>query len=1295
MLVLTGNAHASAAQVKKVLSLLNGRLSEPVKQLCLITVHYIELKEGKELTEDDKAMIDKCLDYGYHLDEKAAAESPFSLTVLPRAGTTTPWSSKATEILSLCLHPSPVTRIEHGVVWKFDRVLTEAEVSLIKDIIHDRMTQVVIPHGKEVTEDMLFRHTSPKDLRTVPLNTESLKAANTNFGLALQDDEIEYIIKSWPRDPTDAELMMFAQVNSEHCRHKIFNANWTLDGAEVPNSLFAMIKNTYKCNPEGVLSAYKDNAAVLKGPVAPRFYSDSKTKEYVTSEEPIHIVCKVETHNHPTAISPFAGAATGSGGEIRDEGATGIGGKPKAGMCGFSVSHLLLPDAVQPWEDTEIGKPDKISSALQIMIDGPIGASRFNNEFGRPAINGYFRSFLQTVEGNVKGYHKPIMLAGGLGNIREQHIEKKPVSPGCHIVVLGGPAMLIGLGGGAASSMAQGSASEDVDFASVQRDNAELERRCQEVIDACWALGDDNPILCIHDVGAGGLSNAIPEVLHDSGNGGKIYLRKVPNMELGMSPMEIWCNEAQERYVIACDTAGLERFEDICKRERCIYAVVGQTTEEKKLVVVDELLNNNTVDLPMDTLFGKPPKMSKTVTTHKPNPGALVLSCTADEALQRVLSNPTVASKNFLITIGDRSVTGLVARDQMVGRWQVPVSDVSVTASSYDSHYGEAMSNGERTPVAVIDGPSSAGLAVGEAITNILAADVQTLKDVRFSANWMVNSGSNEEDYSLYRTVEKIGMDLAPKLGIAIPVGKDSMSMKSIWKDEHGDKKVAAPLSVVITAFAPVKDVRNTVTPDLKHMSCDTVIMMVDLAQGAKRLGGSILAQCYKTMGTECPDMTSPEAVVSFANAMAKLREGKLLLAYHDRSDGGLAATLTEMCIAGHLGVDVNLGEATDDEDVLKLLFNEELGVALQVRASDADKVKEILVAAGLDAAHVTVLGKVTTAQRVIIRTSQGVAIDRSRVELHRTWAETSYRMQAMRDNAECAKQEYDTILDEEDPGLTCKLTFDIPKPMPAVDGAPKVAILREQGVNGHIEMAWAFRCAGFKVQDVHMSDVLSGAVTLDSFRGVACCGGFSYGDTLGAGRGWASTIKGNKQALSEFKTFFHRPDTFALGICNGCQMLGNLWDLVPGATSWPKFTYNTSTQFEARVCLVKVQNSKSVFFNSMEESVIPVAVSHGEGRAEFRSEEDQKACAVALRYVDTRGSPTMTFPYNPNGSPEGIAGVTSEDGRVTALMPHPERVARTFSNSWSPCHEPESADLWGDYSPWLQMFVNARRWCN
>eukprot|EP01064_Diplonema_japonicum_P025979 TRINITY_DN37407_c0_g1_i1.p1 TRINITY_DN37407_c0_g1~~TRINITY_DN37407_c0_g1_i1.p1 ORF type:complete len:1297 (+),score=378.53 TRINITY_DN37407_c0_g1_i1:44-3934(+) len=1296
MLVLRGNAHASEAQVKKVLSLLNSRLSEPVKQLCLVTMHYIELKEGSELSDEARAMVDKCLEYGYHLDEKLAGASPYSLTVLPRSGTTTPWSSKATEILALCLHPSPVSRIEHGVAWKFDRKLTDEEVALIKDIIHDRMTQTILPDGSEATHEMLFSHSSPKELRTVPLNLESLNEANRNFGLALQADEIEYIIKSWPRDPTDAELMMFAQVNSEHCRHKIFNASWTLDGEEMPRSLFQMIKNTHANAPEGVLSAYKDNAAVLKGHTAQRFFSDANTHEYKAVEEPVHIVCKVETHNHPTAISPFAGAATGSGGEIRDEGATGIGGKPKAGMCGFSVSHLLIPEAEQPWEDKEIGKPKKIASALQIMLDAPIGASRFNNEFGRPAVNGYFRSFLQTVKnGDVKGYHKPIMLAGGLGNIRDNHIEKKPVGPGCHVVVLGGPAMLIGLGGGAASSMAQGSAAEDVDFASVQRDNAELERRCQEVIDACWALGDENPILCIHDVGAGGLSNAIPEVLHDSGNGGVIHLRKVPSTEMGMSPMEIWCNEAQERYVIACNSEGLARIEAICKRERCIYGVVGQTTEEQRLVVVDELLKNNTVDLPMSTLFGKPPKMSKSVTTNKSDTGALDFSAKPDEALVRVLSNPTVASKNFLITIGDRSVTGLVSRDQMVGKWQVPLADVAVTCSSYDSYHGEAMANGERTPVAVIDGPSSAGLAVGEALTNILAADVEALKDVRFSANWMVNSGSNEEDYSLYRTVEKIGMDLSPKLGIAIPVGKDSMSMKSIWKDEKGDKKVAAPLSVVITAFAPVRDVRNTITPDLKAVSCDTVIVMVDLALGARRLGGSILAQCFKTMGTDAPDMVSTDAIVAFSKAMTKLREGKHVLAYHDRSDGGLASALTEMCIAGHMGIDVNLGEAANNGDVLSLLFNEELGVALQVRASDIDTVKEIFVSSGLDAKHVAVLGKVTKEQRVILRTSQGVAVDRKRVELHRIWAETSYRMQAMRDNAECAKQEFDVILDEEDPGLSSKLTFDIPKPMPIVDNAPSVAILREQGVNGHVEMAWAFRSAGFRVHDVHMSDVLTGATTLDKFRGVVSCGGFSYGDTLGAGRGWASTIKGNPQALTQFKTFFHRPDTFALGICNGCQMLGSLWDLVPGAAEWPTFTYNESTQFEARVSMVKVQGSKSVFFNEMEGSVIPVAVSHGEGRAEFRSEADQKACAVPLRYVDTRGQTAKTFPYNPNGSPEGIAGVCSADGRVTALMPHPERVLRTFCNSWTPDHEAESENKWGDYSPWLQMFVNARKWCN
>eukprot|EP01060_Flectonema_neradi_P028757 TRINITY_DN3873_c0_g2_i3.p1 TRINITY_DN3873_c0_g2~~TRINITY_DN3873_c0_g2_i3.p1 ORF type:complete len:1309 (+),score=330.52 TRINITY_DN3873_c0_g2_i3:512-3928(+) len=1135
---------------------------------------------------------------------------------------------------------------------------------------------------------MLFHVGTPGVFRSVERTEDSLKTANTEFGLALKDDEIKYIVDSWTRPPTDVELMMFAQVNSEHCRHKIFNAEWTIDGEVKEHSLFAMIRNTHKENPNGVLSAYKDNAAILQGPKGNRFFANQKTREYETTEEEIHIVIKVETHNHPTAVSPFPGAATGSGGEIRDEGATGIGGKPKAGLCGFSVSHLLIPECIREWEE-DVGKPGRISSAMDIMLEAPIGSARFNNEFGRPNICGYFRSFLQKVGGEIKGYHKPIMLAGGLGNIRNKDINKKAVPADAHIVVLGGPSMLIGLGGGAASSMAQGQTSETVDFASVQRDNAELERRCQEVIDCCWAAGDDNPILIIHDVGAGGLSNAIPEVLHDSGLGGVIDIRKVPSTEYGMSPMEIWCNEAQERYVIACDEAGFKNLEAMCKRERCPYASVGKTTKELRLVVHDPHFNNNPVDLSMETLFGKPPRMSKVCTSNKPSFNKVEMNWDVEEAAKRVLSNPTVGSKNFLITIGDRSVTGLVARDQMVGRWQVPCSDVSVTCSSYDGNTGEAMACGERTPVAVIDGPSSAGMAVGEAITNILAADIATLKDVRFSANWMVNSGNNVDDYSLFKTVEKIGMDLAPKLGICIPVGKDSMSMKTIWDD----KKVTAPLSVVISAFSPVADVRKTLTPDIKKIDAKSNLVFIDLALGNKRLGASILEQCYKEMSGTAPDMVSTDAILAFTKAMHEIRKESVVLAYHDRSDGGLLATISEMCFAGHSGATFNFNMSGSP---LEILFNEELGVVLQVRSSDIDKLSNVFTSAGFPAEHIHTIGEVTTDESITINVGGNKVLQSSRASLHQIWAETSYQMQSHRDNAKTAKQEFDLIANTADTGLFSKLTFDIPAPVTVSASSPQIAILREQGVNGHVEMAWSFKLAGFKTIDVHMSDLLSGAVTLSNFRGIAFCGGFSYGDTFGAGRGWASSIRGNAKTLSEFKAFFNRKDTFALGVCNGCQMLGSLWDLIPGAQNWPNFTYNESTQFEARQVMVKVADSKSILLQGMNGSVIPVVASHGEGRAEFRNETDISKVSTAVSYVDYTGEATTTFPCNPNGSPQGIAGVTSECGRFTAMMPHPERVIRTVAHSWSPDLEPEPKEAkWGDHSPWLKMFQNARKWCD
>eukprot|EP01062_Namystynia_karyoxenos_P066064 TRINITY_DN60080_c0_g1_i1.p1 TRINITY_DN60080_c0_g1~~TRINITY_DN60080_c0_g1_i1.p1 ORF type:complete len:1344 (+),score=386.91 TRINITY_DN60080_c0_g1_i1:94-4032(+) len=1307
MITLTGKGALSGAKEQKILAAINSRLARPLSGIYAEFAHYLKLREGHaQLSEEDKRTVLQCLDYGFHFHGAEDSKMQWSVTVTPRKGTTTPWSSKATDILGLCLHPCPVQRIERGMRWRFPRALDADELRVIADLLHDRMTQTVLAPNSDATEGCIFSEGTPAPLRTVRLDQGALQAANKEVGLALQPDEIAYIAGAWPRDPTDVELFMFAQVNSEHCRHKIFNARWLIDDKEQQLSLFQMIKNTHRCHPEGVLSAYADNAAVLEGHSAVRFFADPRTHRYRTVDERIDIVIKVETHNHPTAVSPFPGASTGSGGEIRDEGATGIGGKPKAGITGFSVSHLLLPGAVQPWEDTALGTPGRIATARQIMLEAPIGGASFNNEFGRPNICGYFRSFLQKVDGRYRGYHKPIMLAGGLGNIRPQHIAKRfdEVATGCHVVVLGGPAMMIGLGGGAASSMASGASCEHLDYASVQRENPELQRRCQEVIDGCWALGADNPILCIHDVGAGGLSNAVPELLHDSGSGGKLELRLVPNQEPGMSPMAIWCNEAQERYVMLVSQAGLAVLKGLCQRERCPYAVLGQADKERlHLTLTDSHFGTKPIDLPMDTLFGKPPRMTKTVRTVRTNPGPLLMpaDATPTAVLLRVLANPSVACKSFLITIGDRSVTGLIARDQMVGRWQVPVADCAVTLSSHGAHCGEAMACGERPPLALIDGPASAGIALGEALTNLLAADVRQLTDVRCSANWMVNSGEEQEDYALYRTCEKLGMDLAPQLGVCIPVGKDSMSMKTIWKDPSGEeKRVTAPVSLVITAFAPVGDVRLTVTPDLQTVSHPTSVVFADLSLGRRRLSGSIAAQCYGTMGAEAPDMPSCDAVQAFARAMVPMRDRRLALAYHDRSDGGLATTLCEMCFAGHLGLTADistLAAGGDASDLIAALFCEELGVALQVDDAKLPEVRSIFAEAGFPAGALHVLGPVTADQRIVIRCGEQSLIAASRAALHRVWAETSYRMQALRDNPECAQQEYDSILDTADPGLSPHITFDIPDPVtPAVD-APTVAILREQGINGQVEMAWAFRCAGFTVEDVHMSDILSGQTTLKRFRGVVCCGGFSYGDTLGAGRGWASTILHNSVAREEFRSFFARPSTFTLGICNGCQMMAELAQsgLIPGAEGWPRFTYNESGQFEARVCTLLIDDSPSIFMQGMGGSRIPVAVAHGEGRAEFADEAGAAACAPAARYVDNWGKPTMVYPLNPNGSPGGLASVTSADGRATLMMPHPERVVRTAANSWTPdCEQQPNCPRWGEYSPWLKFFRNARLWC-
>ena len=1085
--------------------------------------------------------------------------------------------------------------------------------------------------------------------------------------------------------------MMFAQANSEHCRHKIFNADWTIDDIKQAQTLFGMIRNTATKSPDGILSAYHDNASVAVGSKARVLIRNAQTSEYSYVEEDVHLLMKVETHNHPTAISPFPGAATGSGGEIRDEGATGRGSATKAGLTGFSVSHLKIPEFPQPWEQ-ENGKPERIASALSIMLEGPLGGAAFNNEFGRPNLAGYFRTFEQPVldsTGNeFKGYHKPIMIAGGMGNIRPMLIEKQPIPAGSLIIILGGPAMLIGLGGGAASSQSSGAGSEELDFASVQRENPEMERRCQEVINHCNSMGHQSPIISIHDIGAGGLSNAVPEIIHDCARGGRFDLRKVHNADKGMSPMQIWCNEAQERYVVAIDPESLALFASFCEREHCLYAVIGEATEEEHLSLTDTLLSDKPVDIPMSILFGKPPKLHRNVKHVKPITKALdFTNICIKEAINRVLSFPTVADKSFLIHIGDRSITGLVARDQMVGPWQVPVADVAVTASGFFAITGEAMAMGERSPIAVINAPASGRMAIGEALSNIAAAQIGGLNKIKISANWMAAAGFKGEDAALFDTVEAVGMELCPALGIAIPVGKDSLSMKTIWTDNGQEKIMTSPLSLIVTAFAPVKDVSKTLTPQLKYIK-DSLLILIDLGAGKNRLGGSVLAQVYNQIGVDCPDIDDSGLLKAFFNSIQTLNSQNKLISYHDRSDGGLLATVAEMMFASRLGASLSLDEL--GHDVLSTLFNEELGAVFQIRASDYAEVINLLDKSGLS--HCTsVIGKVVKEQQLTIHLGDNLIYSASRAKLQTIWSEVSYRMQALRDNPNCAKQQFERISDDSDPGLTASLTFDVNNDLDCTyssEPKPKVAILREQGVNGHIEMAAAFDRAGFRCIDVHMTDIISGRISLQDFTGLVACGGFSYGDVLGAGGGWAKSILFNPRARDEFTTFFKRPDTFGLGVCNGCQMMSGLKEIIPGAEHWPRFMRNTSEQFEARVAMVEVQKSPSIFFSGMEGSKMPIAIAHGEGRAEFTIDPKLAfdAQAVALCYVDNYGALTTNFPANPNGSPMGITALTNSDGRFTIMMPHPERCFRSQQNSWHP-------DDWSEYGPWMRMFRNAKVW--
>ena len=1263
-------------------------------------IHFVETEEA--LDEDERNILDKLLEYGPALElEKLHRANEF--LSIPRMGTITPWSTKASDIALHC-GLDKIKRLERGVLWqiKTDNSLDQdALYAAIETTLIDPMTEMLLSDTSQA--EHIFDHAEPAPFNTIDIlsgGINALQTANQKYGFALSGEEQHYLVEQFTRldrNPTDTELMMFAQVNSEHCRHKIFNADWTLDGKPQSHSPFKMIRHTHAENGENTLVAYHDNAAVIKGATAGRFFPDPDTGNYGYTEEPVHISIKVETHNHPTAISPYPGAATGSGGEIRDEGATGRGGKPKTGLSGFSVSHLRLPDLPRSWEQPA-SAPGRIAAPLQIMLEGPIGGASFNNEFGRPNLCGYFRTFEHSTAedqhaGNTvrRGYHKPIMLAGGLGSIREQHIEKQRFDAGAVLIVLGGPAMLIGLGGGAASSMASGASSEDLDYASVQRGNPEMQRRCQEVIDTCWAMDDKNPILWIHDVGAGGLSNALPELVEDSGRSGHFKLRNVLNDDPGMSPMQIWCNESQERYVLAIAPEKQALFESICQRERALYAIVGEATDDAKLVLSDTHFQTNgkdsphPIDLPMDVLFGLPPKMSIDTTRQTAVASSLNLPATnIKDSLLEVLRHPTVADKTFLISIGDRSITGLIARDQMVGPWQVPVADVAVSLSGFESLNGEAMAMGERTPLALLNAPASGRMAIGEALTNIAAAPINNIQDIKLSANWMVPAGEPGENANLYDTCQAIAMELCPALGISIPVGKDSMSMQTIWKDTH-NHKVVAPLSLIISAFAPVSDASRTLTPELQNKD-NTRLWLLAPEAGQARLGGSIYAQVHQQLGNTPPDVNSPEKLKGFFNFIQAANQQGLLLAYHDRSDGGLITTLCEMAFTSRCGLIIDLDDNANSCDAV--LFNEELGAVIQTLDRDRAKLLSLAKQHRVDDC-LQQLGRPQAGEQIIVSHRSETVLDADRIDLHRTWSETTWKMQSLRDHPDCAKQEYDRILDTEDTGLSANINFELQAAMINDGAAPRMAILREQGVNGQIEMAAAFDRAGFDAVDVTMSDLVDGRHVLNEFQGFVACGGFSFGDVLGAGEGWAKSILFNQALRDQFEAYLSSERNLTLGVCNGCQMLAALSDIIPGTDHWPHFVRNRSEQFEARYVMTEVLESPSLFFTDMAGSKIPVAIAHGEGRTEFQSEQHADAFIASrltsLRYVDNSGAITEQYPANPNGSRAGITGITNRSGQVTLMMPHPERTTRTVNHSWAP-------ENWGTLSPWMQLFHNARK---
>jgi len=1285
--IFKGGPVFSAFRLHQLMRDLKAELPDcPIASVEAVTITMVETSDPfpAELWPQVAALLDT--------DCRIPSSSTDGFFVTPRKGTLSPWASKATDIFHNC-GLSGIQRVERGILFQVrsdkGHYASVTQLQPALHLVHDRMTEGIYSDLSDI-----FSHIPPAKLVTVDIlagGLPALQQANITMGLALSDDEVQYLYTVYSkikRNPTDVELVMFGQVNSEHCRHKIFKADWIIDGKAQTTSLFNMIRNTHQCHPQGTLVAYEDNSAVMEG-FPGNWYEvhPSGSNHYGGLPEQIDILIKVETHNHPTAISPYPGAATGVGGEIRDEGATGIGGRPKAGLAAFFVSNLRIPGFIMPWEKDHSEFPSRLATPLEIMTDGPLGGARFGNEFGRPQLTGIFRTYEHRHNEQDRGYHKPIMVAGGLGNIKRKHVPKKAIHTGTHIIQLGGPALRIGLGGGAASSMGSGSNAENLDFDSVQRDNAEIQRRCQEVINSCIALNDENPIVSIHDIGAGGLSNGCPELVSETG--GRFELRKILNEELSMSPMEIWCCEAQERYVLAVAPKNLDRFMALCRRERCPAAVIGQATDDKRLVLHDSHFKNNAIDIDLQVIFGKPPKMLRDVQHRQETHAELDLSgIDLSEAIERILRLPAVANKTFLITITDRSVTGMVTRDQMTGPYQTPIADAAVTAAMFDGYFGEAMSMGERTPIALLNAPASGRMAVGEALTNIAGAFTGPIGNVKLSANWMCACGEAGEDAALFDTVRAVGLDLCPKLGISIPVGKDSLSMRTTWKDSTGkSEKQVAPLSLVVSAFSPVQDVRKTVTAELKPVP-DSVLILLDLGRGRNRLGASALAQVYNQVGSTPPDLDTPKDLVNFYGAMQELIQQDLLLAYHDRSDGGLFVTLAEMAFGAHCGLRIQIDELGDEP--LSILFAEELGGIIQVSDQHIAHVNEILKRHELGDLAV-ILGSPAAAPSLTIQIGDSPVYEKNVIALKQVWSELTCEMQSRRDNAECVQQEFEALKDHADPGLSFKLTYDPCLPFHIGGSRPKMAILREQGINGHIEMAAAFERAGFTSVDVHMTDLLSSRINLANFSGLVACGGFSYGDVLGAGAGWARSILFNERLRDMFQTFFQRTDSFTLGVCNGCQMVSLLKDIIPGAEAWPRFTRNKIEQFEARFATLEILSSPSILFKGMEGSRIPIPVAHGEGFTNFERTGNATEIAAkklsALRFVDHYGRPTENYPLNPNGSPGGLTGVTTLDGRVTIMMPHPERAFRTVQLSWKP-----QGLFKGEEGPWLRMFQNARQ---